>query len=307
MRSSHLDFRRQAVLLKILLAPIGVLALLYWAGQKRPISTDNDIALLLAGSLVALISVIPFGLRFREILKIIDFEITAYTSAKVLTQSMFYYFFVPLSVGTEVSKFAKLKALNKNHSTSGIASAIVLDHLVGLLALMATSVFLFLVIGPISVRLDNTTIFLIAGAGITALICLVFFFRSKSSINIQFIVEKLSSQKANVLIALVYSLLMHTIIAAAVAIGARYWEIEISYLEILFVLTGAFLFQMVPINLIGVGATEVAGVGLYVAAGLSLPESLTLVSLLYCYRVLIAITGGAWEFLEAWGSGAKNV
>lgn len=305
MRASQLDFRRQAVLLKIFLAPIGVLALLYWIGQKRPIPTDNDLALILVGGLVALLSVIPFGLRFREVLKIVDFKISAYVSAKVLTQSMFYYFFVPLSVGTEVSKFAKLKALNKHQTNSSIASAIVLDHVVGLLALMAASIVLYMLIQPISVRPDTGTVLLIIGAGITALIVLVWFFRSKSSIDVRNVFGKIASRKANILIALGYSLAMHTMIAAAVAIGSMYWEIDISYLEILFVLTGAFLFQMIPINFVGVGATEVAGVGLYVAAGLSLPEALTLVSLLYCYRLLIAITGGTWEFLDAWGSNPK--
>ncbi len=305
MRTSQLDFRRQAVLLKIFLAPIGVLALLYWIGQKRPIPTDNDLALILVGGLVALLSVIPFGLRFREVLKIVDFKISAYVSAKVLTQSMFYYFFVPLSVGTEVSKFAKLKALNKHQTNSSIASAIVLDHVVGLLALMAASIVLYMLIQPISVRPDAGTVLLIIGAGITALIVLVWFFRSKSSIDVRNVFRKIASRKANILIALGYSLAMHTMIAAAVAIGSMYWEIDISYLEILFVLTGAFLFQMIPINFVGVGATEVAGVGLYVAAGLSLPEALTLVSLLYCYRLLIAITGGTWEFLDAWGSNPK--
>lgn len=307
MRSSQLDLRRQAVLLKILLAPVGVLALLYWAAQKRPISTDNDIALILAGAVVAVLSIIPFGLRFREVLKIIDFEISGYNSAKVLTQSMFYYFFVPLSVGTEVSKFAKLKALNNNSATSSVASAIVLDHLVGLLALVITSICLYLLVQPISVRLDINTILMIIGAGVIALGCLVFFVRSKLSIHVRFIVAKLASQKTTLVIALSYSLLMHIMIAAAVTIGARYWEIDISYVDILFVLTGAFLFQMIPINFVGVGATEVAGVGLYVASGLSLAESLTLVSLLYCYRVLIAIIGGAWEFLDAWGSNPKKV
>lgn len=305
MRTSQLDFRRQAVLLKIFLAPIGVLALLYWIGQKRPIPTDNDLALILVGGLVALLSVIPFGLRFREVLKIVDFKISAYVSAKVLTQSMFYYFFVPLSVGTEVSKFAKLKALNKHQTNSSIASAIVLDHVVGLLALMAASIVLYMLIQPISVRPDAGTVLLIIGAGITALIVLVWFFRSKSSIDVRNVFRKIASRKANILIALGYSLAMHTMIAAAVAIGSMYWEIDISYLEILFVLTGAFLFQMIPINFVGVGATEVAGVGLYVAAGLSLPEALTLVSLLYCYRLLIAITGGTWEFLDAWGTNPK--
>ena len=101
-------------------------------------------------------------------------------------------------------------------------------------------------------------------------------------------------------LALACSLLMHLLIAAAVFCGALHWQIEISYLQVLFVLTGAFLFQMVPINLVGVGAIEIAGAGLYLAVGLTMSQAISLVSLLYCYRILIALVGGLWEFVDGW-------
>ena len=47
----------------------------------------------------------------------------------------------------------------------------------------------------------------------------------------------------------------------------------------------------------GVGAGDVAGTGLYLALGLSMPDALTLVSLLYCYRLAMAAVGGLWELL----------
>lgn len=300
MLSTLLDFRRQTVIAKILLAPIGVGALLYWIVQKRPVTTDNDTSLLIFGGLLALLSVIPFALRFREVMKVIRLEISGFTATRILTQSMFYYFFIPLSVGTEVSKFAKLKNLNRNQSSSSIASAIVIDHIVGLFVLFVASIGLYLFIRPISVRIDGSTALLIIAAGLAALTALLFFFRSRPSIDLRLIVKTLISHKANLFLASGYSLVMHTLIAAAVAFGASYWAIPISYLEILFVLTGAFLFQMIPLNFIGVSAIEVAGAGLYMAVGLSVSEALTLVSLLYCYRVLIALVGGAWEFGDAW-------
>ena len=57
---------------------------------------------------------------------------------------------------------------------------------------------------------------------------------------------------------------------------------------------------MVPINVIGVSAIEIAGAGLYLAVGLTVAEALGLVSLLYCYRILIALLGGLWEFIDGW-------
>lgn len=295
----QLDIQRQTVLAKILLAPIGVAALLYWISQKRPIPTSADATLLTMGALIALLSIVPFALRLREVLKVIDFDISSITTTRILTQSMFYYFFIPLSVGTEVSKFAKLKNLDKNRSSSSIASAIVLDHIVGLTVLVGMSICLYLLIKPITVRIDSTTTALILVGGIAVFGALFVFLKSKPNIDFNEIRKKLSSRKTNLLLATVYSSIMHTLIAAAITVGAGHWQIDISYLEILFVLTGAFLFQMVPINFIGVGAIEVAGAGLYLAVGLSVSESLTLVSLLYCYRILIAFIGGVWEFVDA--------
>ena len=71
----QLDIQRQTVLAKILLAPIGVAALLYWISQKRPIPTSADATLLTMGALIALLSIVPFALRLREVLKVIDFDI----------------------------------------------------------------------------------------------------------------------------------------------------------------------------------------------------------------------------------------
>lgn len=294
------EVRRQATVAKIIFAPLGVLALIYWVSRQRSLVVDTDITLLLLGAVLALLSVVPFALRLQKVLSVIELQISNLTATRILSQSMFYYFFVPLSVGTELSKFAKLQHLDQNRSSTSIASAILLDHFVGLSVLLVLSSSLYAIVQPIKVDLDTTTLALIAIGVCLALIGLAILSKSKPKLNPHHLIKLIKLQKGKLLVASIYSILMHLLIAAAVATGALHWQIDISYLEILFVLTGAFLFQMIPINFIGVSAIEVAGAGLYLAVGLPATEALMLVSLLYCYRVLIALIGGGWEFTDAW-------
>ena len=294
------NLNQRAVFAKIALAPAGVAALLYWAAQHGTVTLDTEPSLLLLGATLALLSMVPFSLRLRKVLALIDYRLSEVEIVRIQTQSMFYYFFVPLSVGTEVSKFAKLKNLRPNHGATQIASTILLDHMVGLSVLVALSVGLFATINPVVVQLNQSAMYLLAAGGIFAAILGWIILSAKQPQIVSSIIATITGNKRNLALAGVYSLIMHLLIAGAVTAGAINWHIDISFLEVLFVLTGAFLFQMIPINLIGVGAIEIAGTGLYLAIGLTISEAVSLVSLLYCYRILIALVGGVWEFIDAW-------
>ena len=294
------SINQHAVIAKMVMAPAGVAALIYWISREQTLPIASNPALLLAGAALALLSMVPFALRLREVLKIVDFDLSTVDSVRVLTQSMFYYFFVPLSVGTEVSKFAKLGNLQPQYPKTRLASGIVLDHIVGLTVLIAVSLSLYLGIEPVVLELKSGVIILLAGC--TALLAagVVVYLLVKRKRGMQQLLALSVARKRQLATASLYSLIMHLVIAAAVLCGAQHWHIEISYLQVLFVLTGAFLFQMVPINVIGVSAIEIAGAGLYLAVGLTAAEALGLVSLLYCYRILIALLGGLWEFVDGW-------
>ena len=291
---------QHAVLAKILLAPLGVAALLYWVSQEQTLPMDSNPLLLMAGAILALVSLLPFALRLREVLKVVDYDAPPVDSLRILTQSMFYYFFVPLSVGTEVSKFAKLGNLRPQYPKSKLASGIVLDHIVGLAVLIIISLSLYIGIEPIIVEIKQTTVALIAAGSVLLMTGAAVYVLKKRKHQLQQMLVLALVRKKQLALAIFYSLIMHAVIAAAVFAGALHWHIEISYLQVLFVMTGAFLFQMVPFNVIGVSAIEFAGAGLYLAVGLSVAEALSLVSLLYCYRVLIALVGGLWEFADGW-------
>ena len=294
------NLNQRAVFAKIALAPVGVAALLYWASQHGTVTLNAELSLLLIGATLTLLSVFPFSLRLREVLKLIDYQISELEIVRIQTQSMFYYFFVPLSVGTEVSKFAKLKNLRPGVGSKQIASTILLDHFVGLVVLILLSIGLFLAIDPVVVQFNQTTIYWLFGGGALAGIFGWMYLRTKNPFIVKSILAAIGGNKRKLALAGSYSLIMHLLIAGAVTAGAINWHIDISYLEVLFVLTGAFLFQMIPISLIGVGAIEIAGTGLYLAIGLTISEAVSLVSLLYCYRILIALVGGVWEFVDAW-------
>ena len=89
---------------------------------------------------------------------------------------------------------------------------------------------------------------------------------------------------------------MQFLLAAALALPAQAWGLDITYRELLFVLAASSLLSAVPINVAGIGAAEIAGTGLYIALGLSSREAVLLVSLMYCYRLLFAVLGGLWDF-----------
>ena len=53
--------------------------------------------------------------------------------------------------------------------------------------------------------------------------------------------------------------------------------------------------QCVPFNFGGLHLGDVAGTALYASLGLPLHDAILLGSLLFCYRVLMAIVGGLWD------------
>tara|TARA_X000001036_G_C20334400_1_gene665874 strand:- start:475 stop:681 length:207 start_codon:yes stop_codon:yes gene_type:complete len=61
--------------------------------------------------------------------------------------------------------------------------------------------------------------------------------------------------------------------------------------------------------MLGVGATEVAGVAIYTAIGLPITTALLLVALLYTYRLITSVAGGIWQLVDntdAYSSSEKS-
>src|SRR5690606_24097314 len=87
----------------------------------------------------------------------------------------------------------------------------------------------------------------------------------------------------------------YLLIAAAVWLAAEAMGIRISLAEVLVALAGTLLFQLVPVNLLGVSFGEVAAIAVYLAFGLEHPGAPMLTTLAYLQRLGAAIIGGAIE------------
>lgn len=79
----------------------------------------NQLALLLTATrLQRILHIFALPTRWRDVLWI-------------HLQSMFYFFFVPMTVGLELSRFAKLKRLHPSAAGTAIAGVVLLDRVIG--------------------------------------------------------------------------------------------------------------------------------------------------------------------------------
>jgi uncharacterized membrane protein YbhN (UPF0104 family) len=258
---------------------------------------------LFAGIVLSQCAVAVYALRFRTTMHIVGIELGLVETLRINTLSLFYQFFVPLSVGADVTKFVKLKA--RDHSAFVSVGGIVLDHFVGLVTLVALSCGLLIWRQPLSFEIEIglaalVVVLLMVTAGIFAIR-----FNRQGLLNFGAVAREVSRRRGLLIGALGLSLMMQALLAAAVFSASLGWGLEVEYLDILFVMATALIFQAVPLNLAGVGLAEVAGTGLYLAVGLPMSAAILLVSLLYAYRLLSAIVGGAWDLLPQPNASAR--
>lgn len=280
--------------LKVLAILVGVGVLLRHLLDERPLSLWQPV--LLWGLALAALSMLAYASRFRAVMEIAGIALERVAALRICTLAVFWHFFVPLSVGSELTRYARLRAHAPTRAPGDIAAALVLDHALGVLALLGLAGALLLGLRPFG--LVSLWLPLAVWAGLALTLLLTHLARPRLPAVVVRTLQSLAGQPGAVARALGWSLVMHLLLAAAVWTGACGWHIALDYPHTALVQASAGLFQMLPVNLGGVGGGEVAGLGLYLALDLSRADALLLVSLVYCYRVVIALLGGLWELLS---------
>lgn len=280
--------------LKVLAIIGGIGLLLRQLLDERPLTLWQP--LLLWGLALAALSMLAYALRFRAVMEIAGIALGRVDALRICALAVFWHFFVPLSVGSELTRYARLRAHVPARSPGEIAAALLLDHALGVLALLGLAGALLLGLRPFGQISLWLPLAVWGGMAVTLLLTRLAGQRLPGLVVRT--LEQLAGKPRAVARALGWSVLMHLLLAAAVWTGARGWQIALDYPHAALVQASAGLFQMLPVNLGGVGGGEVAGLGLYLALDLSRADALLLVSLLYCYRVVIALMGGAWELLS---------
>ena len=287
---------RRWFVLRAVLALLGLVGLTVWAWWQRPHALSGGWqAQMLPGAFLALCSLAAYGARFRQVMRLLNIKLTLRESLRIVSFAVFCQFCVPVGGGAELAKFLKLRGLAPERRALISASGVVLEHIIGLLALVATASVLFAIFRPFALTVPPLVVAIVAPT-ILVLAAMVLLRRQGST---RLDSTQLLAHKSDVVLALGWSLLMQVLLAAAVYVGSLGWAMNIAYWQILFVLTTAGVLQAVPANLLGVGAADVAGTGLYVALGLSVSHAILLASLLISYRLLVVLFGGLWELDRA--------
>jgi len=284
--------------LKLVLLPVGIGTLIYWATQEDSLRHGGVLGWqLLAGAGLSLVAMIPLALRFRHAMKIGGFVIDLPHSLRINALSAFYHFFVPLSIGSELTKFMHLRFVAPERGSMRAAGAILLDHVLGFAAILLILLALLADGEPLPVEIDPRWVWIALAVANVVGAAVAWHLRARLRTTGRELFARIVSHRFDAAAGLLWSVVMQLLLAAAVAVGSSAWGLGISYREMLFVLAGSNLLAAVPLNVAGIGAAELAGTGLFIALGLTSREAVLLVSLLFCYRLLFAVAGGAWDFI----------
>lgn len=294
----EIPWRRLGIALEVVFVPIGLVVLIWLTASERAIQlVANAGWSVLLGVVLSQISVVMFSVRLRLVLTLAGVRVTLWEATRLHVQSMFYYFFVPFGVGMEIYKVAKLYSAFPAADRVTVAAAVVFDRLLGFLTVVAIALFCGVVIVPrLSATLDarNTPLLMgvLCGVVILGIVVVIWLVRRGTLGNIRRFIPAAKAMSAQVI---GLSFLMQMTLALAVYFAARGWSIGLDYVQALFATASAIVFQVIPINILGIGGGEVAGVGIYILMGLSEQDAVLMVSSLYAYRLLTALLGGVWQ------------
>lgn len=301
--------RRWLVLGQLVVAPVGLAVLAYLLVEELPFARLAAAAFTLAASFAAaLAGYAAFGLRLGHVLAAFAVAVPARAVWRIHVSSLFYYFFLPAGIGYDLSRGAKIALQATSASAGRVAAAVVVERLAGGAGLL----LLLLVALPFTRIADDRQLAwidpspwgwaVLLGVVLAAAAGLVAWGRRTRAYR-----------PAQLIPAVGFSALAHLLVAAAIWLVAWRLGIAVNLAEVVVVLAGTLLFQLIPVNLVGVSFGEVAALALYVAYGLDRPEALLLVAVAYVHRLAAAVLGGiveavaALRHLLAWrGAGASE-
>lgn len=269
-----------------LLAALGVACLAGWAAREKALDVGATWPALVAAFLLSQLSFALYAGRFRAVMQVAGVALSFPRSLRFSALALFYHFFLPLSVGNDLTRYTLARAAAPRTRARRIVAGILLDHAVGSIVLIVLGALLLLACPP-PAWLGWSMPVATCAVGVLGLAALTLGIPRLRPWR-----RRLWRHRIRVQAAMCLSLAMHALLAAAVFTGSRALHVDAEYPEILLVLALSALAQCVPLNLLGWHAGDLAGTGLYVSLGLALHDALLLASLLYCFRVGVAIAGG---------------
>lgn len=290
--------------LKLLVVPAGLaLMAMELARDSRLGQIRIDGTLLVAALLANQVALTLFAVRMAVALRVFGMALTVLQGLRVHLQSMFYFFVLPMTVGLEVARFAKIRALlgDEKAQTGGLAYALLADRLVGATAALAIALALL----PFS-RLERLDL---AGGGTGWVMVLAV---GAAAVGLAFAIPQVREHAARLLAllrsehrrlasSLAVAVVTHLCFALAIHLAAVGAGLPIALQQSVFIVSAAMLFVVIPVSFAGVSPVEAANFGAAMAMGLSLEEAALFAFIVYLAKLVAAVEGAAWEIFEGGG------
>ena len=280
------------VFLKLVAVPVGLVVIISYASSELPELNNPTNPLLLAASLgVNQLAMFIVALRLKFSLLTRGYELVSRFAVRIHFQSMYYFFVMPMTVGIEVSRIAKLIMLQPKFSKLSISFGTLFDRLLGFLITLLTA----LLFSTSFVEFDEP----ISALGLQAALLAVTlgmagaYFMRKQITNF---IKEFS------LVPAVYAFLIgvpsHILFCVACWLGSSSLGFQIDLSTIIFVTSASTMLMILPISLGGAGVAEATGVGIWVWLGFEVEAALILAAIPFVLRLVIAVQGAIWEMYE---------
>jgi len=294
---------RGLVLLKMGLVLVGLGFLMVWAGEGLPAErlSLSAAALILTLALYQA-ALFAAALRLQGTLAAFGITITARQAFVIHLRSLFYFFFVPMSVGYEITRFIAVRRIDAAASVKQVVIALLMDRVLGLLAAVLALAALAGMVLPASAwaGIDLTWVLVT----VLAALALGAAMMAHGSLRRQIwdLLGALRTIWPRLALPTLYSLAALALVCASVFAFAVGSGVRVDWAPVSFALSASLLGMAVPVSLLGVTLGEVAGVGTLALIGLTPGVAVLLTSVAYCGRLFGAMQGAV---IELWGDAGR--
>ncbi len=286
------------------LAKLFIVPIMLWLVSQDFFDDKNLIALAISpyfivfAIIVNQVALTLFAFRMRKVLDVFGMKVSWSQSLRIHLQSMFYFFVLPMTVGLEAARFAKIKTIVGNDvQILTLGSALLADRFIGALAALVLAVVLFPFMNFTILSQWDTQSAGVVFIGCSGLILLMFLHGGVRA-HVRETIRLIHSVRRGLWVALMVSISTHVVFAFGIYIAAIGTQLEITFPQTLFAISAAMLFVILPISFAGISPVEAAAFGLLLSLGISADQALVFVFISYSAKLIAAFEGGGWELYD---------
>jgi len=293
------DLAKRLAPLRVVVIIGGIGAILYWArGHGAGLSPKGSILQLALALLANQVAIGLLALRFHTCMRLFGIPLSAWQSARICLQGIFYMFFIPVSIGNEVSRYIKIRQVAPETPPAPLLAGLLVDRVAGLIGFLVIAGALALHqprFARMPAMLDGhmTAFAAVTGIAVAAFCSLLFIPRIRHVLRSTIAAMRshadwaVANAALSVLVPIAFTVAIHT--------SCRWVGFDLPWDALAFAIAVSSIGQIIPISIGGLGATEVGTSLILIALGTPEASAMVAGSICYLARLMVAVEGGVWE------------